>query len=258
MNVIFFFCISFAIFFICLFYCYLLVFIILFCFYLLVFFLVHFVLLFLYLFFVSSPPHLEIGMWLHIWQVSTSRHWVIALSQMSSIIPPNCCWYTGAQYSSKPALRRANEPLAGDFSPNQACRRTRPSHTTQALCPHRLPGARGLRQEHDHGGGPDGRRHSRGGGHRRPHAPDPGASAVGAPGGGQASSVSGGQRLQDGDGSIELTGSEMYNASCQLCLSGCHMLNPPGAFILSGRTYGDTQVPPWGKVGDVVWVGLKG
>lgn len=116
---------------------------------------------------------------------------------------------------------------------------TLPHHTTQALCPHRLPGARGLRQEHDHGGGPDGRRHSRGGGHRRPHAPDPGASAVGAPGRGQASSVSGGQRLQNGDGSIELTGSEMYYASCQLCLSGCHMLNPP--FTLSGPTLGESR-----------------
>src|SRR5205823_715370 len=51
-----------------------------------------------------------------------------------------------------------------------------------ALRAHRLSGARGLHQEHDHGGGADGRGDSRGGGERRADAADAGARAAGAAG----------------------------------------------------------------------------
>ncbi len=51
-----------------------------------------------------------------------------------------------------------------------------------SLCARRLPGPRGLHQEHDHGCGADGRRDPRGCGHRRPDAADQGACAAGAPG----------------------------------------------------------------------------
>ena len=50
------------------------------------------------------------------------------------------------------------------------------------LRPRGLPGPRRLHQEHDHRRGPDGRRHPRGGGRRRPHAPDPRAHPPGPPG----------------------------------------------------------------------------
>ena len=51
-----------------------------------------------------------------------------------------------------------------------------------ALRAHRLPGARGLHQEHDHGGGADGRGDPGGGGERRADAADAGARAAGAAG----------------------------------------------------------------------------
>ncbi len=47
---------------------------------------------------------------------------------------------------------------------------------------HRLPGSRGLHQEHDHGRGPDGRRDPGGLGSRRSHAPDAGAHPARTPG----------------------------------------------------------------------------
>ena len=46
-----------------------------------------------------------------------------------------------------------------------------------------LPGTRGLREEHDHGRGADGRRDPGGVGGRRPDAADAGAHPAGAPGG---------------------------------------------------------------------------
>ena len=60
-----------------------------------------------------------------------------------------------------------------------------------------LSGARGLREEHDHGGGADGRGDSGGGGHRRADAADAGAHFVGAPGGGAGD---GGVHEQGGHG----------------------------------------------------------
>ena len=52
-----------------------------------------------------------------------------------------------------------------------------------ALRAHRLPGARRLHQEHDHGRGADGRRDSGGGGDGRADAADAGAHFAGAAGG---------------------------------------------------------------------------
>src|SRR5512134_99118 len=55
-----------------------------------------------------------------------------------------------------------------------------------SLCARGLPGACRLHQEHDHGGGADGRRDPGGGGDRRSDAADAGAHPVGAAGGGTA------------------------------------------------------------------------
>src|SRR5207247_2574725 len=66
-----------------------------------------------------------------------------------------------------------------------------------ALRAHRLSGARGLHQEHDHGGGADGRGDFGGGGHRCADAPDAGACAAGAAG---ERAAAGGVHEQGGHG----------------------------------------------------------
>src|SRR5439155_271199 len=66
-----------------------------------------------------------------------------------------------------------------------------------ALRAHRLSGPRGLYQEHDHGGRPDGWGDSGGGGERWADAPNARACAAGAPG---QRAVSGGVHEQGGHG----------------------------------------------------------
>src|SRR5262249_16972949 len=75
--------------------------------------------------------------------------------------------------------QRAGGAGAGDHDSGEPCG-VRDGEA--ALRAHRLSGARGLHQEHDHGGGADGRGDSRGGGERWADAADAGARVVGAAG----------------------------------------------------------------------------
>src|SRR5580765_8897001 len=82
-------------------------------------------------------------------------------------------------------VRSDRQGAGGEGAGDHDCDGARGVRVGQAALRARgLPGARGLREEHDHGGGADGRGDSGGVGGGRADAADAGAHFVGAPGGG--------------------------------------------------------------------------
>ncbi|CAM9118403.1 unnamed protein product [Bubo scandiacus] len=124
--------------------------------------------------FVRDKPHVNVGTIGHVDHGKTTL--TAAITKVLSV---------GEGRGSAPTRRSTAPPRNGPAaSPSPA-----PTSSTRppaALRAHRLPRARRLRQEHDHGDGAAGRLHPGGGGHRRGHAPDPRAPAAGPTGGGGA------------------------------------------------------------------------